>query len=167
VLPIFVPTRAVCCPATLALTTEGLEVTEVVMYDYTNYGRAFTEQWQSGHGFIVVEDDVVPWPGAIREFDACPEEWCLFEHPRGRFQESPRSGFATGLGCVKFSTELVQRVPFNPGWQNRGHNELDGLVHETLLEADAVLHIHYPPVAHVKAQTLTYKRSYLPVSNEA
>src|SRR6266576_3085107 len=102
----------------------------------------FTEQWQSKQGFILVERDVVPWPGAISELDSCTKELCGFEYPNGIIYNEPRSGWCTSLGCTKFATSLVDRIPYNPEWQNRGWDELDGAVFSTL---QMEVHIHTPP----------------------
>lgn len=161
-LPVLVATRAVGSVAALALTMEGLEVAEVVMTDYHHYGRMFTEQWQSGRGFILVEHDVVPWPGALAQLAACPEECCAFEYPSGRIVEDPRSGWCVSLGCVKFASSLVERVPYDVGWQQRGWDELDGGVFGTL-QGKVETHVHHPPVAHVKAQVLVSRRAEMPL----
>jgi hypothetical protein len=163
-LPIIVITRTTGCPAAYALTMEGLEVTECVMRvgDYSQYGRTFTAQWQSRNGFIVVEEDIVPWPGAINELRSCEHDWCCFMFPNGKIYWDPVSGFADGLGCMKFSTALVERTPVGPVWQHRGWDELDGAVHGTLKENDELLHVHNPPVAHAKAIVLTSKRTEIP-----
>lgn len=137
------------CPPTLALTMEGLEVTEVVMTDRHHYGRLFTELWQEGEGFTLVEHDVVPWPGAIAELEACEQECCAFRYPSG-------GSWVMSLGCIKFSAALVQRIPYDPAWQNRAWDELDGAVFATL-QGEVEVHIHQPPVAHVKARTLVLR----------
>jgi hypothetical protein len=154
-------TREIGPPAVLALTMEGLEITEIRMRDYTNYGRVFTEQWQSGHGFMVVEEDIVPWPGAMLEMDRCEQEWCGFEFPNGIVQEEPRSGFCVSLGCMKFSDSLVKRYQYSDVWQNRGWDELDGAVFEIL--QDETVHVHSPPVAHAKLIALRSRREALPL----
>jgi len=145
-------------PPALALTMEGLEVTEVVMNDYHHYGRLVTELWQAGEGFILIEHDIVPWPGALDELEACERECCAFEYPSGPIVAEPRSGWCVSLGCIKFSDSLVQRVPYGHEWQNRGWDELDGAVFATL-QGEVDVHIHQPPVAHVKARTLILRRA--------
>jgi len=154
VLPIILPTRRIGLPPALALTMEGLEVVEVVMYDYHSYPRLFTEVWQKGTGFILVEDDVVPWPGALAELDGCDRECCGYEYPNAIIHEEPRSGWCASLGCTKFSQELTRRVPYDPEWQKRGWDSLDGAVFETLQREGVEMHVHSPPVAHAKAQKL-------------
>lgn len=136
---------------------EGLEVMEVVMYDYQHYGRMLTEQWQSGEGFVLVEEDIAPWPGAITELIECEHECCSFEYPNGDVTYEPRSGWCQSLGCIKFSDSLVQRVPFGQEWASRGWNELDGAVFETL-HGQVEVHLHAPPLAHVKSQALMMRR---------
>jgi hypothetical protein len=159
-LPIIIITRETGCPPALALTMEGLEVAELVMRDYTHYGRVFMQQWQSGNGFIVVEEDIVPWPGAIKELQVCPEDWCAFEFPNGIILDNPRQGFCWSLGCMKFSTDLVKRYEASQEWQFRGWDELDGSV-IGMLPAETC-HLHLPPVAHAKAQVLVSRRGVLP-----
>jgi hypothetical protein len=131
---------------------EGLEVTEILMTDRLHYARMFTEQWQSRRGFILVEHDIVPWPGALQQLDACEEELCTFEYPVGA------GGWGRSLGCTKFAESLVERVPYDVTWQNRAWDELDGGVFATL-QGEAVMHVHTPPVAHAKARTLTMRQS--------
>jgi len=140
---------------------EGLEVVEVVMTDYHHYGRLLTELWQSRQGFILVEHDVVPWPGAITDLRSCSHELCLFEYPNGIIHDEPRSGWTASLGCVKFSDSLVRRVPCDGEWQNRGWDELDGAVFATL-QGEVEAHVHHPAVAHVKARTLVSRRAEFP-----
>lgn len=118
------------------------------MADRHHYARLFTELWQRGEGFVLVEHDVVPWPGAITDLKSCPRELCTFEYPSG-------GAWCRSLGCVKFSDSLVQRIPFDVEWQNRAWDELDGAVFATLQEVE--VHVHTPPVAHVKARTLVLR----------
>lgn len=150
-LPIIIPTQRIGSPPALALTMEGLEVREVVMNDYHHYGRLFTELWQSRQGFVLVEHDIVPWPGALAEMDACAEEFCAFRYP------AAAEGWCISLGCTKFATSLVERISYGNEWQNRGWDELDGGVYATLQEAGVEVHVHQPPVAHVKARTLVMR----------
>jgi len=128
---------------------EGYEVVEVVMNDRHHYGRLFTELWQTGAGFTLVEHDVVPWPGALAQLDTCSEECCAFQYPNA-------GSWAMSLGCIRFSDSLVQRIPYDIGWQNRAWDELDGGVFATL-QGEVDVHIHHPPVSHVKARTLVLR----------
>jgi hypothetical protein len=150
-LPIVVTTLAPACSATLALTMEGLTVTEYVIrpHDPYHYGSILTSIWQRGHGFVLIEGDVVPWPGAIKELVQCKHDWCCFEYP------TTLDSRCNGLGCMKFSGKMVRHIPFNSLWQTTAWDSLDGIVHETLELAGENVHTHTPMVAHVKAVTLT------------
>lgn len=124
------------------------------MDDPLHYGRWLRDVWNQGSGFVIIEDDVVPWPGAIRQLLECDHDWCLFEHPRTMVCWEPRSGFATGLGCVKFSDRLVQA--HTADWGDLRWDEVELGVR--LMLADNSPHIHYPPVAHLKASTTSFHR---------
>lgn len=141
---------AVASPPALALTMEGREVREVVMNDRLHYGRLFTELWQAREGFILVEHDVVPWPGALVALELCEYECCAYQYPSGS------GAWAMSLGCIKFSGSLVRRIPYDLEWQNRWWDELDGAVFATL-QGEVDVHIHRPPVAHAKARTLVLR----------
>ncbi len=60
-----------------------------------------------------------------------------------------------GLGCVKFSKELTSTVDPNPHWSYSPWNEMDGAVSTYLESHNHEIHIHMPPVAHVKPQMTT------------
>lgn len=77
------------------------------------YHDLMLELWHSGQGFTVVEQDVVVYPGAIAELEACSNPWCGKSYWIG-------SSFDCYLGCTRFSTALVQA---NPGVMDA----LDGL----------------------------------------
>lgn len=83
------------------------------MSDPQHYGRLVKHMWGIGNGFVLVEDDVVPWPGAINQMLECGEDWCAFEFPRTQPTYEPRSGWCLGLGCVRFSHALVQLDDFH------------------------------------------------------
>jgi hypothetical protein len=158
-IPVIVPTSRPLPPPVRALVAEGEEVVEVVMQDDNHYGRLMTMQWQTRQGFIVVEHDVVPWPGAIRQLRECPEDWCSFEYPMPFSAWEPvRQGFCYSLGCTKFSTALVERHQPTPEWGGTCWDGLDGQVIGMLQTAGETCHLHSPPVAHLKAYVTTLRR---------
>jgi hypothetical protein len=53
----------------------------------------------------VVEQDIVPHPGALDELLACDEPWCAFAY------DYPPFGLYAGMGCAKFSAELQLLFP--------------------------------------------------------
>lgn len=142
-------------PPARALIIEGFEVIEVVMQDDFHYGRLAADLFNAGRGFVLVEDDVVPWPGAIKQLLACEEPWCGFEWPRFYVQDEPRSGFTHGLGCVRFSDTLVAQ--YTPAWGDKRWDEVDGAVFQMLEGLEC--HIHTPPVAHLKPTAVAMRRA--------
>jgi hypothetical protein len=154
---IIVPSRWTSAPATRALVMEGHEVIEVVLDDlHLGYSRLVRDEWNAGlGGFIVVEDDVVPWPGALREFEQCEHDWCAFEVPRGVVSYEPRSGFAIGLACMRFSDALVGR--HHADWLDVRSDEVEFQV-RLMLEAEEELHLHYPACAHLKPMMTAQRR---------
>lgn len=137
------------CPAARALLTEGVPCEIAVCSADLDYGDALAAMWSRGEGFVVIEHDVVPWPGAMEAWASCEHPWCTYRYP-----------FAPGkirnaLGCVRFSDELVRAHPDLPEqWQGAHWNEMDGRVYRAVkgvLGTREDPHLHEPPLAHVKA----------------
>ena len=145
---VVVPALSETCEASRALGAEGVEFLLVEMEDEGHYGRLLADLWDAGHGFTIVEHDVVPWPGALRQLAACERGWCGYEYPLGK-----RGKLGGALGCVRFSTRLIEEHPaLAASWRDCSWRELDGRV-----QADAGravgrdhYHVHRPPVAHAR-----------------
>lgn len=161
-LSIIIPTRSYGSPPARALVIEGYEVTEVLMEDPQHYGRLVAGWWRIGNGFVLVEDDIVPWPGAIKELLECDRDWCGYEFPRTAPQYEPRAGWCLGLGCVRFSHKLVRRYNMAALDGSQRWDEVDGAVIGTLQTAGETCHCHTPPVAHLKAHAMLYRRADMP-----
>jgi hypothetical protein len=65
----------------------------------TAYAELFVEVWARDLDFLIVEHDVLPWPGACEELWACSNVWC---------------GFNTTLMCTKFSPTALGECPVTP-----------------------------------------------------
>jgi hypothetical protein len=63
--------------------------------------------WRMGEGFMLVEHDIIVVPGLIQELEECPEDWCVAPHTYSVGAIMPHYG----LGCAKFSGDLLKRVP--------------------------------------------------------
>lgn len=76
------------------------------------YIDALEQAWSTGQGFCLVEQDKVPWPGALEQLWACPGQWCVFPCPtrNGSFVDFPT------LATVKFSTDMIQAHPNLMQW---------------------------------------------------
>lgn len=114
-----------------------------------DYARYFAMLWARGP-FILVEHDVVPWPGAVEELAACPHPWCVFAYEAGT--EFARDNSGVPLGCVKFDPAALGECPAQPlpGGLYPDWGSLDGIVSSTLLTRNIYPHQHTPAVAHIK-----------------
>jgi hypothetical protein len=89
-----------------ALSRASADYLVIPLQGDDGYWRALRALWGEGEGFIVVEHDIVVWPGAMAELVACPRDWCQCPYSYGR-----AGGTIVGLGCTKFSTFLLDRYP--------------------------------------------------------
>ena len=131
-------------PAELALTMEGVEFKRLVCEGTLGYGEQLAMLWRSGEGFVLVENDVVPWPTCIDQLMVCPHPWCTHAYP------SPPGQLHMSIGITKLTDEALGRTPMLP---NAWRGEHWGLVDSKLipaLHAHFPLHGHFPPVAHCK-----------------
>lgn len=80
-MKVVIPSPTPKCPAYLALTQEGVECQEWICTHENDYGAYFAWHWRKRQPFVVVEWDVIPFPGAIRGLADCPEPWCVHEYP--------------------------------------------------------------------------------------
>lgn len=165
-LPILVPSVVVDCPATLALRAEGLDPVEVIVEGDYGYGNILSEWWERRTGFVLVEHDVAPFPGAVAALWACTAPVCAHQYASGGV-------FDHALGCTKFSPWLCQVYPDAPEggrglekkpWREMHWMQMDGAVYhsieslgifmrpsvDTRHPKEQVVHMHYPAVAHVR-----------------
>lgn len=104
------------------------------------YDRLFRRLWAEGEPFILVEHDILPWPGAVQQLWTCDREWCGF--PYYIFGE-----MRVQLGCVKFDPARLGPCPLPEKlshWQG-----LDWVVIRTLAERGQSGHLHEPAVTHL------------------
>lgn len=135
------------CPAVSALESELIAYDLILATgsDY-QYGRTLYDAWAQGEPFINLEQDVVPWPGAIRELWECDHLWCTFMYPIGHSGKLQKA-----LGVVKFSQFLIESFPdANLGWNETPWNALDAQVYGALqVDRQCHPHMHSPAVAHL------------------
>jgi hypothetical protein len=106
--------------------------------------------WLEQQSFIIVEHDIVPWPGAIEEIWNCPLPWCAFSYHRHVSELRRGVGDYHGFGCVKFSAELMKRLP--EVWtkcERRHWSKLDTHFEHFTYVAGIRPHHHRPPVIHL------------------
>lgn len=128
-----------------AANASGLEVIEDLLKRDDDYYNLAAALWSEGKSFITLEQDIVPHEGALKELAECPEPWCAFAY------EYPPFGKYAGMGCAKFSAELIVRFPDalteTGKWKDDLHPpkhwcRVDGWLKQYLLERGATQHIH-------------------------
>jgi hypothetical protein len=109
------------------------------------YWRLLVTLWDEGEAFIVVEHDIAPPIGALRELWECRHDWCAFPYDMG-------GGFsATALGCTKFSAALLARAPMAVAdivTPYRYWSALDSHITGAIRRLGEQEHIHSPAVQH-------------------
>jgi hypothetical protein len=148
-LPVWIRAPSEDCPAANALRAEGIPYrvyTEQLVPDMA-YGLA--EIWRLGKGFIHLEHDNVPWPGALDDLCRCRRSaWCGYWYPLG----GP-GALAPGIGCLRVSRELVREHPdLHERWHGVEWWGLDAAVTAALAEVTgwSHYHLHWPAVAHAR-----------------
>lgn len=139
----------------LVLEADGIPVELVEVDPHNGYVALLIELWRQGETFVLVEHDVIPWPGAIAQLLHCDREWCAFPYRH-------RGGPALSLGCTKFAGSLTRRLarvaldferdPMHP-WGHGRYEAVDGALFKHLQRwGETAPHEHGPMVAHLNPQ---------------
>jgi hypothetical protein len=116
------------------------------------YYEALRDVWNCAQGFVVVEHDICIGPETIDSLTNCSDLWCVFPY-------WINDGYATGLGCTKFSTELIEAVPDlfdvvgkmpDSMMRLKDWHTLDRRIFEALTVLGYAEHLHGPSVIHLK-----------------
>jgi hypothetical protein len=115
------------------------------------YSRLLKQMWDRGDDFIIVEQDVVPFGGALRQLADCEHDWCLCGyHDEVDFS----SGSTTYLGFVKIGKRLIEATPGL--WRNDIHwSKCDQHLDATRSVHDITPHQHYPHVLNANPNKVT------------
>lgn len=129
----------------LALRQEYIPVEYVEVGDDGRYADLLESAFDWGDRFIVVEQDIVPWWGAIGAIWDCPEPWCAYGYMA---EDLIPPGNVVPLGCAKFDP---RRLPLNPvpGVPRRSWSILDVHITQQLYVAGVVVHQHHPGVRNL------------------
>lgn len=111
--------------------------------DYTNLVR---DLYEEGEPFILVEQDILPWPGALFELWDCDCAW-------GGFSYLWNGVLAHWLGCTKF---VPNELPSLEGpWMGAQPDRLDfdggpdAFILHALRAEGLEYHLHGPPVVNL------------------
>lgn len=111
-----------------------------VASSFVAYSELVRDLWAEGEPFIIVEHDILPWPGALEELWECDCAW-------GAFSYLVCNQYRTYIGCMKFDPSRLGpvTVPITPWYQ------LDRRLIREVLRA-GTYHPHGPPVIHLNAE---------------
>jgi len=136
--------------ARLALRQDGIEFKLHYVDQDESYYDLLSGLWADQQGFIIVEHDIVVWPGAIGQLEECPEPWCLYPY------YASVGWCSDALGCTKFSAELLRQYPDvlkEPFPTCCSHSKywcgLDRLIAHRLKEYGVEPHVHSPAVVNL------------------
>jgi hypothetical protein len=125
-----------------ALAGEDVTFVDVSGSD-TDYYWLVQAFWYRGDGVLIVEHDVVTYPGAIASLQDCPWPWCGVPTLVG-------INWWPFHGCVKFSTELMARYPDTVDRLEDHHwKAFDGPMDRYLLQQGEYPHLHWPAARHL------------------
>jgi hypothetical protein len=144
VLPVIIPTPRAHSIAARTLRTEGVPYAEALCDDHLDYSVLLSDLWHAVEAFILVEHDIAPWPGALRELSECEEDACAFQYVNGGFP----GGYGFSLGCIKFTPEYIAAHPIGESLLGTRWQDLDTRLW-MIVDAQAV-HLHSPGVAHAR-----------------
>lgn len=123
----------------------------------SDYHDLIAEEWAAGKTFITVEQDIVPTAPALQQLLCCDQPWCGFQY------EYPPFPFKyAGMGCTKFSAELIARHPDalteTAKWSDPKHPpkhwcRVDGNLKQYLSDRGERLHLHGDVVHLTSGQT--------------
>jgi hypothetical protein len=113
-------------------------------HNETAYYEMAKKAWSEKETFIIVEHDVVIWPGALRALWDCEKSLCVYY--------APGPVGVVGLGCVKYGSELMLRLPDhlnNVLAENKSWRVLDREMTYRLFDHGISFHTHEPMISHI------------------
>jgi hypothetical protein len=149
--------------ASACLRAEHVEHEVHLLDGPLDYAALIAGLWRDGEAFVVVEDDIAPWPGAVQKLLDCPAHWCGHYYPlEGRWDldasdpESPNAMWGT-TGLWKVDETVLRTAPDlyerfeGHDWQTLDMGIYTSLRHVFCLEGGSFwrgFHVHEPAVAH-------------------
>jgi hypothetical protein len=125
---------------------EGYTINFIQMLDTDHYWRLLCEIWENREEVVIIEHDIIPWPGCITELTDCPFDWCS-----NSYRMKKGYGIHHAFGCTKLGVSLMERMP--DVWSqvdDTRWNTLDAQLCELAKREGITPHPHRPPVNHLK-----------------
>lgn len=100
-------------PATVKAVWDAVDEREEIVWGDTSgsdtaYYELLARCWAERETFVVLEQDKIPAPGALRELHDCPEPWCTYPVPMAHNGQPCEF---VSLSCTKFAAELMDDWP--------------------------------------------------------
>ncbi len=86
------------------LQAEPIDLTLVEMTTTYSYFELLSQLWAEGETFVIVEHDILVYPGAIQEIWDCEVPFCGKPYVI-------HGGFAACFGCTKFDASFLRAFP--------------------------------------------------------
>lgn len=122
------------------LAMQGIDATYVPMTNDHSYVELLADLWDDGEPFVIVEHDILPWPGAIAELED-DGVWCGFAYALS-------GGLDTFLGCTKIDPRAIG-FPRELDREGATYQTCDIAIAAAFQRAGYFLHHHGPPVIHL------------------
>lgn len=130
------------------LGTYGLNPRFVPVHGDGAYRLLMREIWEEGDTVIIIEHDILPWPGAIEELLLCQCVWGGYT-----YQTNGGLGVSHMLGCAKLDQDLIAHTPGL--WDEPAHwSQLDQRLLFAARSKGIEPHLHRPPVIHINPREL-------------
>ena len=82
-----------------ALKADGIEARYVdVSADHRDYWRLLSDIWAARQTTVIVEHDIVPWPGAVQALWDCRCDWGAYPYAMGQIEEVEESDINADAG---------------------------------------------------------------------
>lgn len=124
----------------LNLTMQGLAPRFERLEGPFGYDRLIRRLWAAGEPFVLVEHDVLPWPGAVQALWTCERPWCAHEY-------FMLGELRVALGCTKFDPARLGPCPL-PEEPVDWHG-MDWCIISALMTRYESAHLHEPAVSHL------------------
>ena len=96
------------------------EDSEIFFVDVSNgpwaYIDYFQDRWDECSGFVNLEHDVVPWPGAVSALLCCSEPWCFYGYSPFRLGEKMEARLVDGIRAALNDPKIFELVAHEPAF---------------------------------------------------
>lgn len=137
--------QAKCWEALGVIHTEGVgQVLDFPCQDDYAYAAGLERWWFDGESIVIVEHDIAPTPGQVRELIECPELFCSMDYAGPNWPSWAVSTIAACIGLAKLDSRLRKMTDRRPCVPRVHWHDVGG----SLWDVFGPAHIHPGPVAH-------------------